>query len=722
MSLSELLERKLRKPSGPLRVWELLRERLNPALYRPKGEPQVEAHPVQDPRRPPYLVLKHPQNLAYVRLSKEEAFLWRLMDGSRSVKDLVIAYFTEFGSLALGRVAGLVGHLRQVHFLTDKPSDILGRLRFRLARRRVPRWITAVMETLLGRLFVLRGVDPWIDRLHRGGGWVLYSRPMLLLYLVVCAVGGALFVLHARSGEYNALRAAASSVRGVAFLFMLNYVALFVHELAHALTCRHYGAKVNGAGFLFYLGIPAFFVDTTDIWTKPLRARLATSWAGPYSGLILAGLLSIVIALFPRMQAAAALHQLAFNWMLLLIFNLIPFVELDGYYMLVDWLDMPRLRATALEFVRRPLWRKVWRREPFTPKERLLAGFGLLAVVVTFFLILIGIGFWQAWLGVVFGQLWRAGSVGRLLIIPLAFVLIVPLLVTLIVSLVRQTRTGAQRVRQWWIRPRPLTIRDRQALLSRVAFLSALPREAREDVARRLHPLRRRAGQEIFHQGDFGDAFYIVRRGHAEVLQQREGVEQRVVLLGPGDHFGEIALLEQVPRTATVRALTPLEVLGLRKGDFERLLAPHVAATEVAEVAIRQSENLRANPFFAALSSSEIEVLTGRLRRDRFSAGAVVVRQGEAGDRFYILQEGQAEAVVEAEGRQRRVNVLGQGSYFGEIALLMDVPRTATVRALTPLVTFSLERTDFEAFLQSVLPTLMSAATDRLARGGIEPE
>ena len=57
--------------------------------------------------------------------------------------------------------------------------------------------------------------------------------------------------------------------------------AIAVHEGAHALTCRHHGARVNGAGFLFYMGMPAFFADTTDIWTKPLRARLSTSWAGP---------------------------------------------------------------------------------------------------------------------------------------------------------------------------------------------------------------------------------------------------------------------------------------------------------------------------------------------------------------------------------------------------------------------------------------------------------
>jgi len=110
-SLFAILERKLQPVPESPGVWDVLRERLNPSLYRPKADPEVEVHAVDDRRRPLYFVLKHPRFESYARLSADEEFLWRQMEGSRTVKDLILAYFTEFGTLAIGRVAGLVTHL-----------------------------------------------------------------------------------------------------------------------------------------------------------------------------------------------------------------------------------------------------------------------------------------------------------------------------------------------------------------------------------------------------------------------------------------------------------------------------------------------------------------------------------------------------------------------------------------------------------------------------------
>jgi len=81
--------------------------------------------------------------------------------------------------------------------------------------------------------------------------------------------------------------------------------------------------------------------------------------------------------------------------------------------------------------------------------------------------------------------------------------------------------------------------------------------------------------------------------------------------------------------------------------------------------------------------------------REQFPAGTVVVRQGDPGDKFYAIASGTAEVDVSIDG-QTKTRQLGQGDYFGEIALLQNVPRTATVRALDPLTTYVLSREDFE--------------------------
>jgi len=98
-------------------------------------------------------------------------------------------------------------------------------------------------------------------------------------------------------------------------------------------------------------------------------------------------------------------------------------------------------------------------------------------------------------------------------------------------------------------------------------------------------------------------------------------------------------------------------------------------------------------PIFAPLPGAALEHLAARLVPLRLDAGEVVVREGDAGDRFYLVAEGELE--VTAGGQQ--ISVLSAGDAFGEIALLRDVSRTATVTARTPTVLYALDREEFLA-------------------------
>jgi MFS family permease len=107
----------------------------------------------------------------------------------------------------------------------------------------------------------------------------------------------------------------------------------------------------------------------------------------------------------------------------------------------------------------------------------------------------------------------------------------------------------------------------------------------------------------------------------------------------------------------------------------------------------REIEMLRAIPMFAPLPGVALEHAAVRMRRVAFPAGSILLREGAPGDRFYVLVEGTCE--VTSGGRH--VADRGPGDYFGEIALLRDVPRTATVEATTDVVVYALEREDFVA-------------------------
>jgi MFS family permease len=132
-----------------------------------------------------------------------------------------------------------------------------------------------------------------------------------------------------------------------------------------------------------------------------------------------------------------------------------------------------------------------------------------------------------------------------------------------------------------------------------------------------------------------------------------------------------------------------------------RLLRIDSAATAPAE----EVGLLRAIPIFAPLPGVTLEHVAARLIPLRVEPGTEIIREGDAGDRFYLVVQGEVDVLVEG----RKASSLGPGGYFGEIALLRDVPRTATVIARTPVTLYALERDDFLAAVTSHPPSARAA-------------
>ena len=111
---------------------------------------------------------------------------------------------------------------------------------------------------------------------------------------------------------------------------------------------------------------------------------------------------------------------------------------------------------------------------------------------------------------------------------------------------------------------------------------------------------------------------------------------------------------------------------------------------------IREHEFSRVG-LLAELPGQTLRKLSERMRRESIGAGAEIVREGEEGNRFYVVLSGVLAVSQEARGER---NVLTPGDYFGEVALAMDMPRTASVRALTPSVVASCDRETFDEFIR----------------------
>lgn len=208
-------------------------------------------------------------------------------------------------------------------------------------------------------------------------------------------------------------------------------------------------------------------------------------------------------------------------------------------------------------------------------------------------------------------------------------------------------------------------------------------------------PFNIEAGADIIRQGEEGDKLYLVDHGSVEVfVQQKEGEAVKVQTCSEGDTFGQLALMYNAPRAATCRAATNCALWSLERTAFKAIL---VAAS------LRRREQLvdflNQVPLLSTLTSLEKMLLADSLKEERFEDGQVVCRQGDAGDSFYVILDGQVECFQQGSTGGKSVNRLVSGQCFGDAALLTAKPRQITVKAKGALRVSWTDRNTFNRLL-----------------------
>jgi putative peptide zinc metalloprotease protein len=1050
-------------------IWQRLIVTLDFSKQKPQVKPGAEEACFADRQGQEYFVIKAPEGSGYIKLGLKDYFLYSSFDGRKTIQQILVDYFRKFGSLAFSRIGTLFQELFAGGFLVQKPSNYYKNLAQRIRHQKPVTRILDLIKNLPQRQWPIPNFDNLAGMLYRGGFKYFFSLPVKIISGLVILAGLVSFAVLVKGGQYSVLKSSGSYLAGLAsfaVLVLLNYLAVITHEMSHALACKHYKRKVNSGGTILYLGFPAFYVDTTDAWLLPKNQRLFISMVGPYTQAFLAGAASLLAVLMPGFFLNPLLYKFAFLSFVSVFVNFNPSLELDGYYMLVDWLELPGLKTKAAQFIKQDLRAKLKAKEPFTWQEKIYAGFKLwsyawsafaLGIALYFWRLqaarlwqkfltatsaqarwwLIGImvmvllllmaalrkhikrlaaGFWQnllklvrqkpliaslsllaafgaaalimalfpgwirtllmlpfgamallvflrvhsyyrgshlslvfwclllaslwqmglasftsslhpyLWLGssgalalAGFSQfsysslrrwrqwqrwLWGALWVLMMLVIALnpgfslpqalgimmlwsAFLMVLSLYwnnegssleyfwLIVLTGLLSQnvmtvwrlparldifpalmqalalvwlyliikgtswqpetsTDSERRRMRQaaikiyklsrrhfaaffgessakamddrlnlvliergWPIRlygdkseerferdrgilerspafkglldemffyisritgsyfakntfktayeslyweereiaqqylmsgcrwSQGLTLaklsqekKDAQDVISGVAnFWELSPEEAKVFFSR-LKEDRCKAGEIIIRQGEEGDKFYIIKSGQVEILIQREGGPVQIAaLLARGDYFGEIALIKKVPRTATARAVADCSLLTLERADFELLMSQKVDLGPRIDRLLENRGFLVKLPLFSEFAPAQVAMAASRLIPRRYQPGEAVITQGEMGDSFFIIKEGRFDVWVEREGQKSKVAALGPGEYFGEIALLLDMPRTASVVSQGQGLVLKLHKDDFKSLLGEQLyfyKSLEQASSRRL--------
>lgn len=203
------------------------------------------------------------------------------------------------------------------------------------------------------------------------------------------------------------------------------------------------------------------------------------------------------------------------------------------------------------------------------------------------------------------------------------------------------------------------------------------------------------AGERIIQEGEDGDCMFLIESGAFDCKKLIGGDEKVVKKCAQGDVFGELALLYTQPRAASVEATEESVVWQLDRESFTHIVRD--AASKRRETFM---DFLHKVPLLESLESYDLMQLADALQPVSFQKGERLISQGDVGNTFFIVEEGELQALKSVDGAaEQEVMTYKKGDYFGELALIKDAPRAASVLALTEGQLVTVDRKSFKGIL-----------------------
>uniref|UniRef100_H3D7V3 cGMP-dependent protein kinase n=1 Tax=Tetraodon nigroviridis TaxID=99883 RepID=H3D7V3_TETNG len=207
-----------------------------------------------------------------------------------------------------------------------------------------------------------------------------------------------------------------------------------------------------------------------------------------------------------------------------------------------------------------------------------------------------------------------------------------------------------------------------------------------------MYPTSLSKGCCVIQEGDDGSTVYVLEEGMVEVTKQGK----KLCTIGPGKVFGELAILYNCTRTASVTALTDIKLWAIDRQNFQTIM--------MRSGVIKHSQYmdfLRSVPSFQSLPEDVLSKLADVLEETHYGDSDYIIRQGATGDTFFIISEGQVKVSQQGSpsDEQVAVTLLSKGDWFGEQALKGEDVRTASYTAVGDVTCLVIDRESFKQLI-----------------------
>lgn len=209
-----------------------------------------------------------------------------------------------------------------------------------------------------------------------------------------------------------------------------------------------------------------------------------------------------------------------------------------------------------------------------------------------------------------------------------------------------------------------------------------------------MEPAQFEAGQAVIQQGADGNCIYVVESGELDCTKTIAGEEKFLKSYGESDVFGELALLYNTKRAASINAKTAVKLWTLDRDTFN-----HIVKDSARKQRERYESFLAKVPLLKPLDAYERSLLCDAFTEATYKEGDVIIKEGDEGHLFYLIESGKASVTKILNGTNTEVMSYSEGDYFGERALLTNEARAATVTATSDCQLACMERKVFQRLM-----------------------